>query len=210
MRDQKLHEQKNQTERRLIVSIITVILLALCLGISTFALVQVTISVENNVFTTGIIGIRIYNDQNVESGPIVTENDALIFEPGAVLIKSFYLKNTGSIDVYYRLYIEAKSDVLADDIQVTISLQDGCVLYQGLMSELTRKNATAAFDKDAGAYDILASGDRRDLTVSFKVLEGAGNDAQEQSLEFDLCVDATQVKNNDDREFEDETASVTP
>lgn len=74
------------TSKKLTGSILTVILLAVCLCISTFALIFSMVSVENNLFHTGTIDINL-NDGK----PIITA-DEFLFEPGMTVKKISLLK----------------------------------------------------------------------------------------------------------------------
>ena len=78
------------TAKKLNRSIIAVIVLAICLVITTFALVWATISVDNNLFHTGTVEINL-NDGK----PIINEHEFL-FEPGMTVVKPFYVENHSS------------------------------------------------------------------------------------------------------------------
>ena len=170
------------TSKKLTGSILTIILLAVCLCISTFALIFSMVSVENNLFHTGTIDINL-NDGK----PLITA-DEFLFEPGMTV------KNDGTWDVYYKLYFENVSGGLSDVLQIRI--QDGDrVLFEGTAESLSRKNVIAA-------DDVLKIGERRTLTAYFHFPEETGNQAQDLTLSFDLCADAVQTKNNPDRVFE--------
>ena len=176
------------TSKKLTGSILTVILLAVCLCISTFALIFSMVSVENNLFRTGTIDINL-NDGK----PIITA-DEFLFEPGMTVKKDFFIENDGTWDVYYKLYFENVSGGLSDVLQIRI--QDGDrVLFEGTAESLSRKNVIAA-------DDVLKIGERRTLTAYFHFPEETGNQAQDLTLSFDLCADAVQTKNNPDRVFE--------
>ena len=178
---------ENKTTKKLTGGIITVIILALCLCVTTFALVYETVSVENNLFRTGVVEINL-NDGK----PVIREHEFL-FEPGMTVKKDFFLENDSTWDVYYRLYLDNVTGGLADVLTVTI--QDGeRVLYSGTASELTQQNVAAA-------DDVLKIGQRRNLTVIFHYPETAGNNTQNLDLTFTLCAEATQTKNNPNRLF---------
>ena len=49
--------EKNKTAKKLTASVVAVIILAVCLCITTFALVYSTVAVDNNLFQTGEIKI---------------------------------------------------------------------------------------------------------------------------------------------------------
>lgn len=178
----------SKTAKRLTGGIVAIIILALCLAITTFALVYATVSVENNLFHTG--GVRI----NLNNGKPVIQEHEFLFEPGMTVKKDFFIENESTWDVYYKIYFDNVSGGLADVLTVTI--KDGeKTLYSGTANELTRANVIAA-------DDTLRIGERRNLTVIFHFPEEKGNEVQNLDLTFTMCADATQTKNNPNRLFE--------
>ncbi len=180
--------EQNKTAKKLTSSVAAVIVLAICLCITTFALVYSTVAVNNNLFQTGKIKIDLNGGQ-----PVITEHEYL-FEPGMTVEKPFYIENLGTWDVYYKLYFDNIEGSLADVLDVEI--RDGdTVLFDGKIADLTK-------EKVGAAEDILKLNERRDLTISFHYPEKAGNSGQAQYLSFDLKADAVQTKNNPNRLFE--------
>ncbi len=180
--------EQNKTAKKLTGSVITIILLAVCLCITTFALVYSTVAVEGHLFQTGTIQIDLNGGQ-----PVITEHEYL-FEPGITVEKPFYIENQGTWDVYYKLYFDNAKGGLADVLEVKI--RDGdTVLFDGKIADLTK-------EKVGAADDVLRFHERRELTISFHYPEEAGNSGQAQYLSFDLKADAVQTKNNPNRLFE--------
>lgn len=180
--------EKNKTAKKLTASVVAVIILAVCLCITTFALVYSTVAVDNNLFRTGEIKIDLNGGQ-----PVITEHEYL-FEPGMTVEKPFYIENQGTWDVYYKLYFDNMEGGLADVLEVEI--RDGdTVLFDGKIADLTK-------EKVGAADDVLRLHERRELTISFHYPEEAGNSGQAQYLAFDLKADAVQTKNNPNRLFE--------
>lgn len=179
---------ETKTAKKLTGGIIAIIVLAVCLCITTFALVYETVSVENNLFHTGEVKINL-NDGK----PVIREHEFL-FEPGMTVKKDFFIENDSTWDVYYRLYLDNVSGGLADVITVTVKDGDK-TLCSGTANELTKQNVIAA-------DDTLKIGQRRNLTVVFHYPETAGNDTQSLDLTFTLCAEATQTKNNPNKLFD--------
>ncbi len=180
--------EQNKTAKKLTGSVITIILLAVCLCITTFALVYSTVAVDNNLFQTGTIEIDLNGGK-----PVITGGEYL-FEPGVTVEKPFYIENQGTWDVYYKLYFDNIEGGLADVLEVEI--RDGAtVLFDGKIAGLTKEQVGAA-------DDILKLNERRELTISFHYPEEAGNGGQALYLSFDLKADAVQAKNNPNRLFD--------
>lgn len=179
---------ENKTAKRLTGGIIAIVALAVCLCITTFALVYASVSVEYNLFHTGKVKINL-NDGK----PVIREHE-FIFEPGMTVKKDFFIENDSTWDVYYRIYLENVSGGLADVLEITVKDGDRA-LYSGTASELTQQNVTAA-------DDTLKIGQKRNLTVYFHFPEDKGNETQNLDLTFTMCAEATQTKNNPNRLFD--------
>lgn len=179
---------KAKTENKLTGGIIAIIILVLCLTVTTFALVYATVLIENNLFTTGNVKI------NLNDGKPVIQQHEFLFEPGMTVEKSFFIENESSCDVYYRIYLESVSGGLADALVVTVKDGDK-TLYSDTVSRLTRENVIAA-------DDYLKIGQRKDLTVIFRYPKDSGNEAQGYELSFTMCAEATQLKNNPEKLFD--------
>ena len=177
----------SKTSKRLTGGIAAVIVLAVCLCITTFALVYATVSVENNLFRTGEVRINL-NDGK----PVIREHEFL-FEPGMTVVKDFFIENDSTGDVYYRIYLDNVSGGLGSVLTVTIKEGDK-VLYNGTANELNVRSVTAA-------DDILKIGQRRELTAVFHYPEDKGNDTENLDLTFTMCAEATQTKNNPNKLF---------
>lgn len=183
-----MYMEDKKTSRKLTAAILLLILLSICLCLTTVALVLSTLSVEQNLFRTGLVKI------NLNDGKPIVEAREIVFEPGMTMEKEFFIENNSTGNVYFKLYFGNVGGSLADVVEITIC--DGeKVLYQGTANALNRKQV-------APADDELKIGERRTLTIRFHFPEAAGNAAQNQMLSFDLCADAVQTKNNPDRLFD--------
>lgn len=185
-----LDDSDSETHKKLRRSMFIAVLLALMLGVTTFALITSMVEVKDNHFDTGVVKINL-NDGN----PVISE-DEYLFEPGMRVVKDFFIENEGSIDAYYKIYLEDVKGDLADVLQLTIR-EKGTdkILYQGTAKELTR--GSAAVDEA-----VLSAGERKDLTIRFYFPKERGNEAQDKTLSFKMGATATQVRNNPDHSFE--------
>ena len=181
-------KRSSKTKKRLKGSIVAVIVLAICLCITTYAIVWASVSVNENVFQTGKVQI------NLNGGEPVIEEREFLFEPGMTVKKGFFIKNESTCEVYYKLYFDKVTGGLANVLEITIQKGDK-ILYRGTAASL---NLT----KVAAADDVLGVGERRELTILFHYPEGADNSGQGHELTFDLCAKAVQTRNNEDKEFE--------
>lgn len=181
-------KSKNNPTKKLTMGVAVIILLILCLCITTFAIVYSTVSVDNNLFNTGSVNI------NLNDGKPVIEEHEFLFEPGMTVKKDFFIENNSTWDVYYKIYFDNVEGGLSDVIEVTVKDGDR-VLYSGCAAQqLTHNNVQAA-------DDTLRLKERRNLTVYFHYPESAGNRTQNLTLSFDLCADAVQTKNNPNKLF---------
>lgn len=179
---------EKETSKKLTVSVIILIILSVALCITTFALVWATVSVDNNMFHTGIVKI------NLNDGKPIIEEHELLFEPGITVKKDFFIENQSTDDVYYKLYFGDIDGLLADVLEITIMDGDR-ILYSGLIKELTKRNV--------GVVDeALKVNEKKNLTVCFHFPEDVGNSAQNLYLSFSINADAVQTKNNPNRVFD--------
>lgn len=179
---------EKETSKKLTVSVIILIILSVALCITTFALVWATVSVDNNMFHTGIVKI------NLNDGKPIIEEHELLFEPGITVKKDFFIENQSADDVYYKLYFGDIDGLLADVLEITIMDGDR-ILYRGLIKELTKRNV--------GVVDeALKVNEKKNLTVCFHFPENVGNSAQNLYLSFSMNADAVQTKNNPNRVFD--------
>lgn len=179
---------KIKTKNKLTSGIVTIIVLSICLCVTTFALVRSTLTVKDNLFHTGSIDINLNDGQ-----PIIQEHE-FIFEPGMTVKKDFFIENDSTWSVYYKIYFDQVSGGLADVLEVTI--KDGNrILYSGTAAELTKANVVAA-------DDILNMGEKKTLMVYFYYPDNKSNETQNLDLTFTMCADATQVKNNPNKLFD--------
>lgn len=187
---ENLDDSDSETHKKLRRSMFIAVLLALMLGVTTFALITSMVEVKDNHFDTGVVKI------NLNDGKPVISEDEYLFEPGMRVVKDFFIENEGSIDAYYKIYLEDVKGDLADVLQLTIR-EKGTdkILYQGTAKDLTR--GSAAVDEA-----VLSAGERKDLTIRFYFPKERGNEAQDKTLSFKMGATATQVRNNPDRSFE--------
>ncbi len=175
--------------KQLSINLATMVVLCICLCVTSFALGYTVFRVEENTFKTGNIRIDLNGGQ-----PIIQE-DEYLFEPGMTVEKPFYIQNNSSWAVYYKLYFSGIKGQLGDILDISILNEEKEVLLSGKMTDLTKKNVPALQDE-------LDVGECQNLFVRFHFPEGEGNNAQAQNLEFSLSAIAVQTKNNPNKEFE--------
>lgn len=178
---------ETQTKKKLAAGIAVIAASAVCLVVTTLAIVLASVSIQNNLFYTGAIKINLNDEEPIIRG------DEIIFEPGMTVKKDFFIENESTWEVYYKIYFDNISGELADVLMITVKDGDKTICT-GTASELTRKNIQAA-------DDTLKIGQKKDLTVYFHYPENSGNEAQGKDLSFTLCAEATQTKNNPNKLF---------
>lgn len=180
--------EHSSTSRKLTMSMLMVIALTICLTITTYALIIVSVSIPDNYFQTGIMEI------NLNDGKPVIEEHEFLFEPGMTVTKEFFVENRGTDDGYYKVYFTDVTGGLSDVLEITVKDGDD-VLYQGTAKDFTRNNAKTA---DA----VLQMREKRTLSISFYFPKEQGNAVQSKTLSFQLCAELVQTKNNPDRLFD--------
>lgn len=185
---QKSENETNPIIKKLIICIGIIIVLAVFLSITTFALVYSSVTVDDNTFRTGKVKINLNNGE-----PIITENEYL-FEPGMTVKKEFFIENLSSEAVYYKIYFDNTRGGLSKVLDIRIfDNKTGTELYNGKANTFTRANSVS---------EELLLNEKRTLTAIFHYPAESGNSTKNMDLSFDVCAVATQTSNNADRKFE--------
>ena len=184
----KKKAKKSKTSRKITACIISMLVCIFALALVSFALITSAVAVEENTFQTGEIIINVNDGE-----PVITE-DEYNFEPGMVVVKEFFVRNEGTWDAYYKLYLEDIKGDLSDVIIITIADGD-TVLAEGTAEELTEETAVIA-------DNILEEGEEKTLTLTLYYPKNSGNDTQKNTLSFTLSAAAVQTKNNPDAEYD--------
>lgn len=179
-----MNEQK--LKKKLTMMIVTVVLLSLGLTITSLALASSIAKIRNRFAMSMGVELKVNDGQ-----PVVDIND-IIFEPGGTYQSEFPVANLGTFDVWYRVYLTGVTGELQDDIIVTIKEKDGTVLSKGTMNQLTADKAMTG---------SLAAGEEKTLIIEFYFSPDADNSAQGQTVSYNITADATQKKNNPDKDF---------
>ncbi len=197
----KTKNESNRTIRRLMIALAVVVILAICLCVTTFALLYSMVAVEGNFFSTATVKI------NLNNGDAIIDPDEFLFEPGMTVQKKFFIENESSDSVYYKIYFENIDGALADVLDVTISyINGGEVLYSGKARNLTYDNQKVGSGElglskvEIGEFGFRPEDKRHDLYATFYFPEESGNNMQNAFLQFDMYATATQKRNNLDQE----------
>jgi len=186
---------KSKSAKKISNSVILVVLLSICLTVTSAALALSIISLEDNTFITGTVDINL-NDEK----PIFNLTGV---EPGMTLEGKFWLKNDSTTSVYYKVYCSDIGGTLADamDVKLYSLVTDGSgaeisrsVVFQGKLSRLTKDNAPLS---DA----VLGIGQTRYFAMQLHFPEDCGNEYQESGMSFNIEALAVQTNNNPNSEF---------
>lgn len=180
-----MNKNKNAS-RKLIINIITITFLVLCLCITTYAATRKS-ALAKEFFQTGEVKI------NINDGLPVIDGDGLLFEPGMTVEKSFFVKNEGTCDVYFKVYFQNANGRLANVLNIKV-LDGDSVLFDGTPQKFNEFNA-------AMGTNALKPNERKDLTMLVCYPETSDNSGQGCDLTFDLCAKAVQAKNNTNKDF---------
>ena len=197
---------KSNTEKKLKIGIVVIVLLSICLIFTSTVLAMSTLSIGNNIFKTGMISIKLGGINNGEeyyfddSHKLITENEFL-FEPGITVEKKFFIENVAGNkgwDVYYKIYFDNIEGELANEIEVCLKDEYENVYFNGKAKDFVKNNVITA----EKALSVVDNYNKHYYIISFHYPEECGNVGQGKILEFDLCAKAVQTKNNPNREFE--------
>lgn len=171
---------KMTTEEKLIIGIVLVSMLSGCLILTSLELEYPSVCIASNAFHTGAVCVNL-NDGN----PLIQDHEAL-FQPGTTVEKEFFIENSSTDQVYYRLYLDDLSGALANVL--TITIKDGNdILCCATADQLTYTNAI-------DTIDVLYAGQRKYLTIVFYFPEDKENSTQNLNLQFTFRAEAIQAK----------------
>ena len=185
-----MNENERKLVRKLTALIVVIVLLVCGLCVTTYALVDSIVTIQNNKFSMSMgVALKV-NDGN----PILGVNDVL-FEPGATYTSEFPISNLGSFDIWYRVYFTGVEGALKDYITVTVKeiREDGeLVLGKAMMSEFTA---------DKVLTSDISAGKEKNISIEFYFSPDL--EVQGGLVSFDITVDATQKPNNPFMDFGD-------
>lgn len=174
--------------RRLVAAVMAIACMVLA-AITAWALFWSHATIPNNRFRMGTVAV------DLNDGRSILPDEGVYLEPGRTVAEDFTVSNVGSAACYYRLHIDNLEGGLAPALHVKIARAgSGEVLYEGSAVGLELGDACVTADPlEPGATDVL--------TIQVSMVESAGNEYQGADVTFDVTLDATQVKNNEGREF---------
>lgn len=180
----------NKTKQRAWRAIIAVALLFIMWAITSYAFVASFISVEDNLFETARVKI------NLNEGNLIFDENDFQMEPGRTLVKEFTVRNDSTVPVYYRLFLENLQGPLQEAL--TFKLYDGDqLLFETPMKDFVK-------DTPFVCNQILEVNETKVLTAHVTMDSVKGNKYQNAGVSFDMVAQATQVKHNTNKVFENE------
>ncbi|RDB57122.1 hypothetical protein C1879_07780 [Paraeggerthella hongkongensis] len=173
--------------RRGLLTCLAVVAALLLVAAAAWALIWARASLPQSVFETGSVAVQL-NDGH----PVFPEGSVSL-EPGSTVVREFSVGNTGTADVFYRIYLENLQGGLASALDVRV-FRGETMLYQGSALGLEQRDACVS-DK------VLAPGQTDVLRIEVRMADGSGNGYQGEDVSFDLCAQVVQTKNNEGRDL---------
>ena len=180
-------------KKRLFTSIVALFLCFIMLIGTTFAWFTDVVSSNGNIIQTGNLKVEMYwsdellpenSDewQNAENGAIFKHNN---WEPGYTEVKYIKVKNAGSLNLKWKMSLEAEGKVtdLSDVIDVYYVNPVVNEITKADMSSLTSKGKlTDVLSENLGEDGRLEVGESCIVAIAFYMDEEAGNEYQNKSL----------------------------
>ncbi|WP_165046146.1 hypothetical protein [Adlercreutzia sp. ZJ138] len=167
---------------------LAVLAMVLVVVLIAWAVVRSHVVLPNHTFETATVGVDLNSGKPVFDGGVFAE-------PGRAIVEDFTVTNTGTVSCYVRVYADNIQGLLAPSLEISISDKaSGSVLYKGDLLALESKTACMTFD-------ALEPGQTQVFTATVRMSEDSSDSYQGKGVSFDLRADATQVRNNEGREF---------
>lgn len=177
---------KQNTEKKLKISIAISVVLCVALCITSFALaILASALVEKNTFATGVVDV----DISEKSSSVATG-----FGPGMSLDRTYVVQNSSPVGVWYKVCFEEVKGDLKDVILVKVkeNKEGGAVLFEGWARDFVKEN-----EKNIKIGEAIPANGSRDVLITFTFPEDAGDEYQGKELCYDIQVRAVQQKNID-------------
>ncbi len=187
----------SSTQKKVWVSILVILLLFVMFAVTTYAFVASFVSSEGNLFETAKVDIDLNGGEPIFSADsfiAVPGEPSKFLEPGRMTRRTFTVTNNSTVDVYYRLYLQDIVGPLQDVLTMNIYDENNNLLYSQVMADMTSENP---FVDEA----VLKVGETKNLIADVVMSSSAGNFYQDESVEFAMVADATQVRNNPSKKF---------
>lgn len=171
-------------------ALLTIVTVMLMLG-STMAWFQDS-EVVINTYTFGDLNVDIVNaeDKTIAATTIqfvkpdggVYQEDEFLFEPGATFqLKEFYIKNSGTVDLKYRLKLDTSAETVDTKL---LEAMDVYATMDGIRFDLKSETRTLSAGQKSGPVQIY-----------FHMQEGAGNEYQNLAV-YGLIVKVVAVQDD--------------
>lgn len=189
----------NNIQKRINKGIVIIVLLSLSLLFTSTVLALSVVNVDNNVFTTALLNIKIGGYNNDGSSffydkPMIDENDVLV--PEEPLVKEFFVQNIDGKDnekAWLRVYFDkAEGNENIEVKLIDTNFEDEIVLYEGIVKNYTKDNVIPT---------LLVSNEEHKLRMEIIYpLDEEESYTSGELLSFDIHADAIQYKNNENGE----------
>ena len=168
---------RKQTKRALLTSIMALVMCVVMLVGTTFAWFTDTASTSVNTIKAGNLHVEIQNKENQKigtlewvkaDGTIIEKQEDILWEPGCTyLLTPFKIVNTGNLALKYKIVVSGLDgdSLLLDVIKFTYTTESG-----------------AEFDMNAEGHLAANGGATEMITVSAHMDEAAGNKYQDKEL----------------------------
>lgn len=171
------------TKKKSKILIAEIVVLSIMLLITTYALFSNVANINGNTFSAQGVSIEINDGQKL------FDYKNMLIEPGKAIEKVFTVKNTGTADAYFKLFLENLDGSAKDSIEFEIYSSEDNFLFESSANDFTNDNP---FVNDT----VVSAGQEIKLKMVVKMLKGTGNEYQGSDLTFDVVGKSTQAKNN--------------
>lgn len=162
--------------------IVILIALFISLSIAVFALGYSEVTMET-VFQTGEIKI------DLNGGKCIFDDKTMQLEPNRVIIEEFTVKNIGTANCRYKVYLTNIDGAMSDTLTFDIYDETKALIKSIKLKDFTIENAI-------DLKTILKPGEMNTFTINAYIPASAGNEYQDNSVSFDMIAEAIQSDNN--------------
>lgn len=203
-------KRKNVTRNALFTSIIAMLLCVSMLVGTTFAWFTDSVTSAGNKVVAGNLDVDLYQWTADGSAEITNESDPLfgnenslvaqddatntLWEPGKTQVVYLSIKNNGSLDLKYKVNVNVKNPIGGKDLYKAMQYAITPDAQFGSVDAWTNGTSVVVGSNETDYNDVmLKAGEEHFFALSVHMMEEAGNEYQNGTVEFDVSVLAGQL-----------------
>ena len=200
--------KQKSTKKTLLTCVLSLVLCMAMLVGTTFAWFTDSVTSSNNKIQAGNLDVQLlmydgteYADISNSTSPIFgagsvaqNVNGETLWEPGKTQVAYLAIKNNGSLDLKYTVALDVKNVTKNLDKAMQYTITAGAKNNSSTPWDSAKAKTVALGIQTVSESDVaLKAGETHYFALSVHMMENAGNEYQDGTIDFDMTVLATQL-----------------